>query len=97
MNNANSSFWKNIATLGQNILAHVNITYDGSKGSLHIDIVPMDDQYVVHDPHKVVEDSRDPKLLANKRIADGEVADKQVRERSSADESGALTIPEVSI
>lgn len=35
-------FWQNITSVGKNILAHVNINYDGARGSLHIDIIPAD-------------------------------------------------------
>ena len=44
MKTTNNNFWKNLAEVGKSILAHVSISYDGSTGSLHIDIVPTDNQ-----------------------------------------------------
>ena len=44
MKTTNNNFWKNLAEVGRSILAHVSISYDGSTGSLHIDIVPTDNQ-----------------------------------------------------
>lgn len=38
----NQSFWQNIATIGKNILAHVNFSFNGADGSIHIDIIPTD-------------------------------------------------------
>ena len=37
-----NNFWKGLAEFGKNILAHVNISYDGATGGLHIDIIPAD-------------------------------------------------------
>ena len=39
MNKAKQSVWQNLAAIGKSILAHVSISYDGAKGSLHIDII----------------------------------------------------------
>lgn len=41
MNKAKQSLWQNLAVLGKNILAHVNISYDGAKGALQINIIPV--------------------------------------------------------
>ena len=61
--NTNGSIWQNLAAFGKNILAHVNISYDGAKGSLHIEIVPAEPKSVVDGEAKMVESNDDPKQL----------------------------------
>ena len=41
------NIWQNLAVIGKNILAHVNITFDGAKGSIRIDIVPTDSRELI--------------------------------------------------
>lgn len=60
----NQNFWQSVATIGKNILAHVNISYDGAKGSLHIDIIPTEPQTVVVDGERMrIEQAAKPKAL----------------------------------
>lgn len=42
MNSTNSGFLQGLAAIAKDILAHVSISYDGSKGSIHIDIIPTE-------------------------------------------------------
>ena len=42
MNSANSSFLQGLAAKAKDMLAHVSISYDGSKGAIHIDITPTE-------------------------------------------------------
>lgn len=60
----NQNFWQSVATIGKNILAHVNISYDGAKGSLHIDIIPAEQQAIVVDGERMkIEQTAEPKAL----------------------------------
>lgn len=44
MSSTKQNVWQNIIAIGKNILAHVNINYDGSTGAIRIDIIPTEYQ-----------------------------------------------------
>ena len=60
-------FWRGLADFGRNILAHVNISYDGAKGSLHIDIVPTETQALDNESSHMIEGINDQQLLKGKK------------------------------
>jgi hypothetical protein len=52
-----NSFWDNISFIANNILAHVNISFDGSARALRIDIVPTDNR-IVENPKAVIKSEK---------------------------------------
>lgn len=63
MSTTKNNFWKGLAEVGKNILAHVNITYDGVQGSIHIDIVPTEQQRLTPESQKVISQPAAQELL----------------------------------
>lgn len=64
MNKTKQSVWQNLAAIGKSILAHVSISYDGAKGSLHIDIIPANPAEVIADCSQAsIEQSAEIKAL----------------------------------
>ena len=64
MQNATPNFWQSLVAIGKNILAHVNISYDGSSGSVRIDIIPADAQNCITGNVQLIEQAVIPRKLA---------------------------------
>ena len=71
MQNTNGNFWQNLAEFGRIIFAHVNISYDGAKRSLHIEIAPTEPRELVNGEAKPVEGKDDLNKLPNQSILSG--------------------------
>ena len=68
-NNNNTNIWETLSILVQNLLAHVNITFDGATRSLHIDIVPTDNRVVDVDHKEVTQKETQPERITDKKEA----------------------------
>jgi len=58
MSTKNTNFWKSLAKAGKSLLAHVNITFDGATGAIHIEIVPAREQAAPLEPQKTVSNNQ---------------------------------------
>lgn len=62
--NTNSqNFWQTLTELRKNILAHVNISYNGAEGVIHIDIIPVKNNEIVVDDKVVIEQKENPRII----------------------------------
>lgn len=74
MNNTNinsnintQNFWQALVELGKNILSHVNISYNGDEGVIHIDIVPVKNNEIIVVTKDVVEQKESSKMIEDSR------------------------------
>lgn len=58
MSTKNTNFWKSLAKAGKSLLAHVNITFDGATGAIHIEIVPAREQPAPLEQQKTVSNNQ---------------------------------------
>ena len=67
VNKEKTNIFQSIASISKNILAHVNINYNGATGAIQIDIIPTDSQSViVEDNRKAIASAPEVKSLPEK-------------------------------
>ena len=90
MNNTNESnshsIWETLNIIAQNILAHVNISFDGATRSIRIDIVPADNRIVEAD-HKM---AAEPERLTDKGEIQEKAAPTEPSGQAAQEEQGGL-------
>ena len=76
--NIGNSFWDNLSIIAQSILAHVNVSFDGSTKTLRIDIRPAENR-IIEIPKTQIEevenkclDKAESEELSDKTIEDSE-------------------------
>ena len=103
-NTNNQNFWQTLAELGKNILAHVNISYNGAEGVIHIDIIPVKNNEIVVEDKVVIEQKENPMMIEggkqNKKSAsnvrksdlkkEGRNNDKRIHRRQAESGKGGI-------
>ena len=49
-----ADIWNSLITIGKKVLSHINLSFDGAKHTLHIDIIPIMPQPLIEAPQNTV-------------------------------------------